>query len=296
MLFNVIGSALFILVVLFTPFTGLIEFIREEPKSQIAFAHIFFNVITTAVLLPFANVLVKLSCKIVPGEDPKTEATRLEYLDSRILLTPSIAVAQVFKEVERMADLARTTINLAMDSIVTKDAKAIETVKNNEQVLNYLNHNITEYLVKINALELQDSDTKVTGSLFHVVNDLERIGDHAENIIENVEDCINRGVDLSQDAMKELREMSKNALIVLDGAIEIFKTQKFDSEKSSHIFKLEEKIDEETEYCKKMHVARLNERVCTAESGMIFINLIANLERVSDHATNIAYSVEGNRS
>ncbi len=292
LLFNVIGSVLFILIVLFTPFTDWISIIEGGTVTQIAVSHLLFNLLATLVMFPFAKYLAKLACKIVPGEDPKREPLRLEYLDSRILLTPSIAVAQVVKEVERMANLARSTISLAMESIRTKDALSIETVRNNEQVLNYLNHNITEYLVKINSLELQDTDSKMTGSLFHVVNDLERIGDHAENIIENVEDCIQKSIDLSEDAMKELQDICKNALIVLDGALDMLKNQKFNDEQAAYIFNVEETIDDQTDDSKKMHVARLNERKCTAEAGMIFINLLANLERVSDHATNIAYAVE----
>ncbi len=292
LLFNVIGSVLFILIVLFTPFTSWISMAEGGTVTQIAVSHLLFNLLATLVMFPFAKYLAKLACKIVPGEDPKREPLRLEYLDSRILLTPSIAVAQVLKEVERMANLARSTISLAMESIRTKDTASIETVRNNEQVLNYLNHNITEYLVKINSLELQDADSKMTGSLFHVVNDLERIGDHAENIIENVEDCIQKSIDLSEDAMKELQDICKNALIVLDGALDMLKNQKFDDEQAAYIFNVEETIDDQTDDSKKMHVARLNERKCTAEAGMIFINLLANLERVSDHATNIAYAVE----
>ena len=292
LLFNVIGSVLFILIVLFTPFTDWISIVEGGTVTQIAVSHLLFNLLATLVMFPFAKYLAKLACKIVPGEDPKREPLRLEYLDSRILLTPSIAVVQVVKEVERMANLARSTISLAMESIRTKDTLSIETVRNNEQVLNYLNHNITEYLVKINSLELQDKDSKLTGSLFHVVNDLERIGDHAENIIENVEDCIQKSIDLSDDAMKELQDICKNALIVLDGALDMLKNQKFNDEQAAYIFNVEETIDDQTDDSKKMHVARLNERKCTAEAGMIFINLLANLERVSDHATNIAYAVE----
>ena len=292
LLFNVIGSIIFILIVLFTPFTDWISLIQGGTVAQIAASHLLFNILATLVMFPFAKYLASLACRISPGEDPKREPLRLEFLDSRILMTPAIAVAQVVKEVDRMANLARSTINLAMETIRTKDTASIETVRNNEQVLNYLNHNITEYLVKINALELQDEDSKLTGSLFHVVNDLERIGDHAENIIENVEDCISKSIDLSDDAMNELQDICKNALIVLDGALEMLKKQKFDKEQSVYIFNVEEIIDNQTDDCKKMHVARLNERKCTAEAGMIFINLLANLERVSDHATNIAYAVE----
>lgn len=292
LLFNIIGSILFILIALFTPFISWISMLEGGTVTQIAASHLLFNLLATVVMFPFAKYLAKLACKIIPGEDPKREPLQLEYLDSRILLTPSIAVAQVTKEVERMAVLARSTISLAMESIKTKDPAAIATVRNNEEVLNYLNHNITEYLVQINALELQITDSKWTGSLFHVVNDLERIGDHAENIIENVEDCIQKSIDLSTDAMKELQNICENAIVVLDGALGMLKNQKFDEERAAYIFNVEESIDDQTDDCKKMHVARLNERKCTAEAGMIFINLLANLERVSDHATNIAYAVE----
>ena len=187
LMFNVIGTLVFIPICLFLPYVELIEGLTADPKLQISFAHIGFNIVATLLLLPFAKLLVRLAEKLVPGKDAEYEEMRLHYLDERILGTPSIAVAQVLKEVERMAQIARQNFALSMQTFFKPSSTVNQQIKQNEQVLNYLNHNITGYLVKIHALDLLESDSRRVGSLFHVVNDLERIGDHAVNIAEWVE-------------------------------------------------------------------------------------------------------------
>lgn len=180
LMFNVIGTLVFIPICLFLPYVELIEGLTADPKLQISFAHIGFNIVATLLLLPFAKLLVRLAEKLVPGKDAEYEEMRLHYLDERILGTPSIAVAQVLKEVERMAQIARQNFALSMQTFFKPSSTVNQQIKQNEQVLNYLNHNITGYLVKIHALDLLESDSRRVGSLFHVVNDLERVGDHAE--------------------------------------------------------------------------------------------------------------------
>ena len=185
LLFNMIGATLFICISLFTPFISWVKMAAPDNiLMQISIVHITFNVVTTAILLPLSDYLVKLACLVIPGEDELKEAKSLKFLDSRILKAPPIAVAQVLKEVARMGDLARKNYLMSMEMLFSGDTEKMDELEDNESVLNFLNTNITEYLVKINALELEDNDRQLVGSLFHVVNDFERIGDHSENIAE----------------------------------------------------------------------------------------------------------------
>lgn len=184
LMFNVIGTILFIPICLLLHYPEFIMRLTDNPEMQISYAHIGFNIVTTVIMFPFAQLLVKLSQKLIPGKDSEYEEMRLHFLDERILGTPSIAVAQVIKEVERMAHIARNNFQLAMLTFFAPNKESQQLIKQNEQVMNYLNHNITSYLVKIHAMDLTEEDSRVVGNLFHVVNDLERVGDHAENILE----------------------------------------------------------------------------------------------------------------
>lgn len=166
------------------PYVPFIESLTSDPKMQISIAHIIFNVVSTLIMLPFAQLLVKLASRLVPGKETDYEEMRLHFLDERILQTPPIAVAQVLKEVERMARIASRNFSLAVQVFFKPDKEIRQQILQNEQVLNFLNHTITGYLVKIHALDLTEEDNRLIGSLFHVVNDLERVGDHAENILE----------------------------------------------------------------------------------------------------------------
>lgn len=289
LLFNVIGTLLFIPITMFLPYVPFIEHLTSEPRMQISFAHIIFNVVVTLVLLPFAQLLVRLAKKIVPGKDAEYEEMRLHFLDKRILGTPAIAVAQVTKEVERMACIARNNFGLAMEVFFKPNKEAMQQIKQNEQVLNFLNHSITDYLVKIHAMELLEEDNRLIGSMFHVVNDLERIGDHAENILEYSQN-LEGGVPFSGSAMTEMKDMRDRVLRIVDEAIAFFLNQKPDDALRARITNEEEEIDDLVVVLREHHVDRLNALECTPQTGMIFIDILTDLERVSDHATNIMYA------
>ena len=237
---------------------------------------------------PCANLLVWLSKKIIPGEDPQTEQLRLKYLDERILETPAIALAQVYKETERMGRIAKENVNVAMEAFFTKNEALFDDVEKREKVLNYLNHEITSYLVKCNTLHAGTPEGEVIGALYHVVSDMERVGDHAENIVEYAESRA-QGVSISDAAIVELKEMAELVDRILEEALLIFHTRS--KESTNVINPIEERIDEMKDSLRNRHIERLNRGECTPRSGMIFLDLVTNLERIADHATNIAYSV-----
>lgn len=292
LLFNIIGATLFICISLFTPFISWVKMAAPDNiLMQISIVHITFNVVTTAILLPLSDYLVKLACIVIPGEDEKREAKSLKFLDARILKTPPIAVAQVLKEVARMGDLARKNYLMAMDMLFTGNVEKMEELEDNEEVLNFLNTNITEYLVKINSLELEDNDRKLVGALFHVVSDFERIGDHGENIAEQAIQLQTTKTTFSEQALQELHQMQDKVISVLDDSCRLFQERKMDFDLAYRINSTEDSIDDMAKTCKENHVSRLNQSLCTAQGGAIYNDLITNLERIADHSTNIAFAL-----
>lgn len=292
LLFNIIGATLFICISLFTPFISWVKMAAPDNiLMQISIVHITFNVVTTAILLPLSDYLVKLACIVIPGEDEKREAKSLKFLDARILKTPPIAVAQVLKEVARMGDLARKNYLMAMDMLFTGNVEKMEELEDNEEVLNFLNTNITEYLVKINSLELEDNDRKLVGALFHVVSDFERIGDHGENIAEQAIQLQTTKTTFSEQALQELHQMQDKVISVLDDSCRLFQERKLDFDLAYKINSTEDSIDDMAKTCKENHVSRLNQSLCTAQGGAIYNDLITNLERIADHSTNIAFAL-----
>ena len=296
LLFNVIGAALFTVLTICLPLVSWVQMLfPDNVMMQISFIHILFNVITTAILLPLSNYLVKLACTIIPGEDKKVEAMSLHYLDPRILQTPPIAVAQVLKEVERMGTLAQGNFNRSMEALLEKDPAKIQEIAETEGIINYLNQQVTEYLVKINALDLEDNDRDVVGALFHVVNDYERVGDHSENIAEQAQILIGGKADLSPLATQELQAMRKAVTEILNDAYKLFITGSGDHELAFKVNNEEEYIDTETDRLKDEHIERLNSGACSAQSGAVYNDVLINLERIADHATNIAFSLQNTK-
>jgi phosphate:Na+ symporter len=262
----------------------------NNSMQQIANFHTFFNVVTVAILLPMSRWLVAAVERMLPGKDPGSEPLRMMYVDENVFAAPPIAVAQIIREVDRMADLAVSNIHAAVDSFLLQDDSLVRQVYNREKVIDFLNHEITRTLVRINQLDITPEDKVMVGSLFHVVNDLERIGDHAENIVEYTEARMEDHIPFSDAAIAELRDMSGKAISLLERCVDIFRKQ--DQRRAdAEVAPLEQEIDDLEKHLRNTHIERLNNGQCTAFSGMIFIELISNLERVADHSTNIAYSI-----
>ena len=292
LLFNIIGATLFICISLLTPFVSWVKMaVPGNILMQISIVHITFNVVTTALLLPLSEYLVKLACLVIPGQDEMKEAKSLKFLDARILKAPPIAVAQVLKEVARMGDLARKNYLLSMDMLFNGGIERMEELEDNEEVLNFLNTNITEYLVKINSLELEDNDRQLVGTLFHVVSDFERIGDHGENIAEQAILLEKTKTTFSENALNELHEMQDRVIGVLDDSCRLFQSRKMDFDLAYKINSTEDSIDKMAKEYKENHVSRLNQSLCTAQGGAIYNDLLTNLERIADHSTNIAFAL-----
>lgn len=292
-LFNVFGTVIFIILTKLLPFTDWIESLTDNTMMQLSLVHIIFNVVSTLIMFPFADkVLVKLACLIVPDKkDSSEDDFKLQFVDNLMINTPPFAVAQVSKEVHRMAGLARQNFSIAAEDLLNKSCDHFDEVQHTEEVINFLNHNITPILVKINSLDLSYSDAKYIGRVFHVINDIERIGDHAQNLEEAAKSRVDEGIEISVEGERELREMYETTLKLIDGSIEAFTSQILDNEKAEQLGEYEASVDDMQTEFEQSHIERLNAHKCNTRAGMLFINTITDFERVADHATNIAWSV-----
>lgn len=291
-LFNVIGTVFFIAVSRFIPFIDWIEQISSNSMMQLSLVHIAFNIGSTIIMFPFAKWLVKLSEIIIPDEkDEDANDFTLQYVDNLMVNTPPFAVAQVAKEVHRMALLARNNFSLAANDLLNNTVEHFDEIQHTEEVINYLNHHITPILVKINALDLSYHDAKYIGRVFHVINDIERIGDHAQNLSEAAQSRVNENIQFSAEGDAELKQMFETALKLIDCAIESFTTQELSYLSANKINSLEAIVDKMEEDFRQSHIERLNRQICDTVSGMLFINTVTDFERVADHATNIAWAV-----
>lgn len=292
LLFNVIGTVIFTIVIWIfkEPIVNLLEnLFKGNPEIQIAMFHIFFNVITTLLLLPFIKQLVWLSSKIV--KDKKTEPEmelRLTYIDERLLKTPIIAFVQAKKEVELMENLAKENLDSAMHMLLDGDKSAKENLLKIEEKINFLNREITKFLIQLAPL-MDEKNEQVVGSYFHVVNDIERIGDHAENIYDICLLLEKENDSFSVEGKENISYMYKKVQEMF-----LLAQETFDDDKEDRIKKiddLEEEVDTLKEQYSNDHYLRLSSGNCKIELNSLFISMISNLERVADHLVNIGNSI-----
>lgn len=289
LLFNLIGTGIFILIALLTPYVEWIEKLSPDPMAQIAISHIVFNIVSTVVVFPFAKVLVKLSCLLVPGKDDSESEMHCKFIDDRLLNTPPFAVMQVSKEAARMAKLARDNFETSAHALINRSDKDLDKVMENEEIINYLNHHITSYLVKLNALDITDSDSDYIARVFHAINDIERVGDHAINLAEAAQHNIGEGLKFSDPAREELNQLCGSVVTLLERSMAAFDNQSLSDDEAKELSDLEEHIDDLTLECQDSHIFRLNRKECNTEAGMLYLNTITDFERVGDHAINIAF-------
>ena len=294
LLFNIIGTVI-IYIALFVAGDQIVELIKSISADNgrfVANAHTLIKIAQVIMLFPFTGWLVKMTYLIVPGEDQKVgyrESYQLKYIGDKVVFNPATAVVEVVKELERMASLAEENLNRAMNALITLDEEDIEEVYEVEKNINFLNHAITDYLVKINQTTLPIEDLNSLGALFHVVNDIERIGDHAENVADAARQRKEEGVSISKEAQKELGDMREMVNKIIRYAVEMF--AKSDETHMQEIITLEDQVDEKERELQKKHVERLTKGEGSPEAGMIFSDIVSGLERVADHATNIAFAI-----
>ncbi|MDD4372214.1 MAG: Na/Pi cotransporter family protein [Anaerostipes sp.] len=293
LLFNVMGAVIYgvIMTIFFSVFNDLAT--QHISSTQISIFHSIFNVSVTIILFPFANLLVKISGLIIhedeeEEDDEDVEEMVLRHLDPRILETPSFAVENAVKEVVRMGDIVLKNMR-RITKEATKDKpseKQIAKVFHDEEVINHLETMITEYLVKISHLPLTEKQSKIVNDLYYTITDIERAGDHVENIAEFMKNKTEKNLKYSEEARKEMGQVRAATLKTFNEAIRAIETD--DPELAKQARESEAEMDQLEKEVRKKHIKRLGEETCVPEAGVIFLDVLTSLERISDHADNIA--------
>jgi phosphate:Na+ symporter len=280
---KIIGTIIFLIIL--KPVISLVAVTAIEPARQIANAHTFFNIANTVILLPFSAMLIAFVNKIIPGEDVYDKFA-LKYLDKRILETPSIAVGQIVKEIVRMGEIARCNVQKAMEAIMNGNEDSIDEIYNNEKVINELERRISEYLQAVSNLAIGEEQLKKVGMLFNTTHDVERMGDHAENLAEIAQYKLDNRVSFSDRAIEELKQVYESVDQAIENAFLALGTE--EASYVEAVDKYEKKVDELRDLFRESHISRLNKSECNISAGVLFLEVLTNLERVSDHCLNVA--------
>ncbi len=290
--FNVIGTILFTSFLWPTKdwFSGVLAtlFGAENYRLQIAMFHVIFNVTTTLALIGFAKLLVKLATFVIREKKEEIEEYQLKFVDERLLKTPAIAVMQVKREVEYMASLAKANLERSFEEMQNKDGKNKEELYKIEGIINFTNNAMTKYLIQLSPL-LDSGDEQIIGSYFHVLNDLERIGDHAENFFEIGSQMGEENLAFSEMAFNEIMDMYHKVDRMFEIAIDAF--DNVSSEHLRDLTDLENEVDALKKKLSSQHFTRLATGDCKVEQSAYFFSTVAGLERVADHLINIGYSI-----
>lgn len=296
LIFNVLGTVIF-LIFLNKPVVSMVT--SWDPSNvarQIANTHTLFNIISVLILLPFTSLIIKLAIKLVPdraGDIDEDETKTIKYIDDRMIETPSIALANTIKEALRMGEKAKESLNASMEALVEHSTEKIDKTYRRERLINDLQKAILNYLLKLSKAALDDDSREVVDTLFNTVNDIERIGDHAKNIAELSQVAIDSNIYFSEEGQSELDVMYNRVVSAYTYALESMRTDNVDL--ACKVIKIEEQVDIMEKSCRANHMYRLNNNLCSIENGVIYLDVISNLERISDHAVNIAQQVIAKR-
>ncbi len=287
LIFNIVGAVLFVPISMFTPLTSLIETYVPSGVFQISVYHILFKVVTGVILLPLVNFVVKWTYMIVPKQAHES-AFRLEYIDPDMPVgSPAVIALQVGKEVERMGSFVRDNLTKASEGLLTHDLMDANRIREGEEIVDYLASEITDYLTTINSLELPARVSQYMGCAFHVINDLEQIGDHAIKIMEQNEKCVEGGFIYSGAAKDELLEICDMDLKLLDGTMKLFREQSITPENWLALRKMERKIIKRVSKAQTNHMERLKNKECGFEQGLTFVEVLNSYLRIVNHTVNI---------
>ncbi|WP_144476192.1 Na/Pi cotransporter family protein [Cytobacillus oceanisediminis] len=292
-LFNLIGTTLFL--ILLKPFTLLIEMLRDQlslnPEMTIAFAHGIFNSTNTIIQLPFIAVLAFIVTKLIPGEDSIVDY-KAQHLDPVFIeQSPSIALGQAKEEVLRMGKFALKGLEETNEFLKTKNTKHSGNAYQLEEAINNLDRKITDYLVDLATSSLSEHESEEHSMLIDTVRDIERIGDHFENIIELIEYQQANKVRVTDTAMDDLETMFNLTVSTVEEALQALDQKNLDAARA--VVTKEDEIDGMERRLRKQHIMRMNEGQCSGQAGIVFVDIISNLERIGDHAVNIAEYVLG---
>ena len=301
LLFNVIGAVVFALF-----FSRLIIYTVKElsvfidtfmkvmnitslEATQLAAAHFLFNVFNTLLMLPFISALVFIVTKIIPVTENEKEVIAVKYLDDRFLVTPPVALSQAKKEVLHMGEVAFSSLEKSIKGFISLDSSFSDEVFRLEKSADKMKNAITDYLVRLSNMQISIEDRETIDNYFSIIKDIERISDHAENIAELTDFSIENRLSFSEDAVSELEEMGLFSINMVKDSLSAIESDSGDI--ADHVMKQEPLLDSMEKKLRKEHISRLDEGRCKPSSGIVFLDIIRNLERVGDHADNLAVSV-----
>ncbi|MFC1708985.1 Na/Pi cotransporter family protein [Candidatus Omnitrophota bacterium] len=262
----------------------------SDIARQCANFHTIFNIAIMLIFLPLVNYLTKLAIKIVPGKDIQVDLEP-RYLEKHLLITPTIAFEAAIKEVVHMATIAKEMVEDSMSGFFRDDRKALNIVVRKEAAVDKLQEAISQYLIWLTQKELSQEISKKIPSMLHTVNDIERIGDHAENLVELAERRLNDNMSLSPHAMEELKTMFSQIIEMFDNSIRALETN--NKEQAKLVMQTEKQINQMTLALRQNHIKRLNDGECEVLSGIVFLDTVSNFEKIGDHLANIGQAVMG---
>ncbi len=289
--FNAIGTVVFTIIIwpLQTQIVDVLSKIPGGPSMQLAWFHVIFNVATTFLLLPFVKQLAKFATLVIKDKKKKSaDEPTLSFVDERLLQTPAAALMQVKKEIEYMGQLAKQSIANSFEAMNENASKYSVDIAKNEKIIDFTNNEVTKYLIKLSA-HVDEHDEMSVGSYFHVLNDLERIGDHADNFCGIGIEMQEKNLKFSEDAVAELEQMKQRVLQMFDIATQAFESG--DSQRLEELTQLENEVDGLKKELSASHYARLAEGKCIVEHSPYYTSVVAGLERVADHLVNVGYSI-----
>ena len=284
---NVVGAVIMTVVTLAFPYTQFIESIIPDPMFQVSVVHIIFKVVSAAVLLPLTNQVVKLTYLLVPKQKHE-DACRLEYIDVHLVGSPSVTLLQIRNEVERMAELVRTNIQLSTSALLSSRVADAKPIEDNEAVIDYLTDAISDFLVKLNVREMNDGDAQYVNRVFQTLSDLERIGDYAEKLLHLTEQQEEKKVVYSASALQELAVINDNATQLFNDAVAGFYRQDVHLDQLKRMAKAQRQLRKLTNQSQLNHMERLRTGQCSVEAGILFGEILNSLSRIGGHSINIA--------
>lgn len=307
-MFNVIGTLIFLPLISLGVFQEIVRLITDTVylllpgvegswhtlniKMQIAQTHGMFNISNTLIQLPFVTVLAAIVTKLVPGEDIITELAP-KYLEPRLLSNPPVALGQAKREVLRMGQLAKESFAHSIAYFFTGLDNEAKRSAQLEVMINSLERKITDYIVKISVVKLSLEESNQAYIFMSAVKDIERVGDHTENIIELTELRNDREIHFSIEGLSDMRKMVDKTMETYEWALTSLET--LDQELAQKVVRNDDDIDEMEKVFRRTHINRLNEGVCNGDAGAIYLDILSNLERIGDHSVNIAKYVLGER-
>lgn len=287
-LFNIIITLIFIPTLPF--YHKIIMLTSSDIARQVANAHTLFNVAGTIIVAPFVGLYAKIVTRILPGKEISVD-TQPKFLEKHLLQTPVVALDAAIKETIRMAELAQSMMNDAMNGFLKGDSKSLEMISKKEVVLDNLQEAVTDYLMELMQKELSPEIARKIPSLLHSINDIERIGDHSENLFELAERGILSNLPFSKEAIQELQEMFSLVNRMAAGSIKALDTN--DINEAKLVLELENQVNRLTQQFRENHIDRLSEGKCKVLSGIVFLDMVSNYEKIADHLTNVAQAVAG---